>query len=299
MNPSREMAAIRATTARWWRWLMLGLVLLSACTREVGPEAIALQYARSLYAADLAQAYRLLSAEDQRAKDEQTFIRERGGVSRFALEVTRRLASFIEATQEEKTIRGERATIRLRLRLPDANAAEIVPLVLEWDERRLNALSQTERETIIQDLDRLHREHRIPMIEGDETFELVREASGWRVFLNWMAAVRVRFRTTVSDAIPIRVTVSPEQTTVKSGEQFQVTVRVKNLSSQDVVTRVGHRIEPKVFADSLALLQCPLFIPVTLHAGQTQEFVSEYLLLKDAPPDAKQFQVTYEFRQAK
>ena len=59
--------------------------------------------------------------------------------------------------------------------------------------------------------------------------------------------------------------------------------------------RVGHRIEPAAQASHLALLLCPLFVPVTLGPGQTQEFVSEYLLLADVPSDAKQFAVTYRF----
>jgi hypothetical protein len=54
-------------------------------------------------------------------------------------------------------------------------------------------------------------------------------------------------------------------------------------------------LEPETRGDSLALLQCALFLPVTLSAGESQEFVSEYLVLKDVPEDAKQFLVTYEF----
>jgi len=54
-------------------------------------------------------------------------------------------------------------------------------------------------------------------------------------------------------------------------------------------------VEPETRADSLALLQCPLLLPVTVSAGQSQEFVSEYVVLKDVPGGPKQFQVTYEF----
>ena len=34
---------------------------------------------------------------------------------------------------------------------------------------------------------------------------------------------------------------------------------------------------------------------MTLKPGQTEEFRSEYLLLKNVPGSTKQFQVTYEF----
>lgn len=281
-------------TARW-RVLTAAVLLLWSCTREAGPEGVALEYVRALYASDLVRAYRLISSEDRRVKSEAAFIQERGAASGFALEVTRQLASFIGATPVEKTIRGEGARIRLKLRLPDANAPDIAALAHEWNERRLNALSRAEREQITRKLNQLHEAQKIPMLEGEETFTLVREGSGWRVFLNWAGGVRVRFHAAMGEALPLQATVSPGEVLVTPGERVRVTVRAKNLSSRDIVVRVAHRTEPKAQADALALLQCPLFVPVTLETGQAQEFISEYVLLKDAPQEAKQFQVTYEF----
>ncbi len=272
----------------------VSLVLLG-CVREPGPEEVALQYARALYASDLVGAYRFIASEDRRVKDQATFRRERGEASGFALDVARQLASFIEATPVERTVRGTRATVRFKIRLPDANAPEMVALVGEWDERRLNALSGTEREKITGELNRLHRTRRMPMLEGEEAFELVREEAGWRVSLNFASGVRVRFQARALESLALRLTVSPEEARVVPGDRVRVTVRATNLSGQAARARVSHRVEPRTQADSLALLQCPLLVPLTLSAGQTQEFVSEYLVMKDAPQEAKEFQVTYEF----
>lgn len=272
----------------------VSLVLL-ACVREPGPEEVALRYARALYATDLAEAYRFIASEDRRVKDQATFRRERGEASGFALDVARQLASFIEATPVEKAVRGTRATVRFKIRLPDANAPEIVGLVGEWDERRLNALPRTEREKIPRELDRLREAGRIPMLDGEETFELVREGSAWRVSLNFASGVRVRFQARAPESLALRLTVSPEEARVVPGDRVRVTVRATNLSGQAARARVSHRVEPRTQADSLALLQCPLLMPVTLSAGQSQEFVSEYLVLKDAPQEVKEFRVMYEF----
>jgi len=274
---------------------LVGCILLASCARAPGPEEVALEYARALYASDAAHAYRLISAEDRRMKDEQMFLQERGTVKGFALEVGRQLASFITATPIEKTATGERTTVKLELRLPDANAPEIAALVYAWDERRLNALSKAEQRQIIQKLNDLHQARQLPMLEGEESFELVREASVWRVFLDWAHGVRVRFRASIKDAIPVDVTVSPGEVRATPGERVGVTVRVENRSRGDIVTRVGHRIEPRTQADALALLQCPLFVPVTLKAGEVEEFRSVYMVMKDVPDKAKEFQVTYEF----
>lgn len=276
--------------------LLAGLLAAGGCAGRPAPDSVALDYARALYAGDLAGTYRLLSAEDRRVKDERAFLQERDGPTGFALEVAKRLAAFIEGNAAETTVRGERATVRLTLRLPNANAPEIATLVHDWDEERLNTLSATERRQVTARLADLHRAGRIPMLEAEETVELVREDRGWRVFLNWAGGVRVRFgAATAGEAMPVRVTVSPEESRLRRGDRVWVTVRVTNLSGRAVTTRVRHRIEPEPQAHHLALLQCPLLLPVTLPAGGSEEFRSEYMLLPDLPEQTRGFEVTYAF----
>lgn len=279
-------------------WLIGAIFLLAGCARGAGPEDVALEYARSLYAGDAAGAYRLLSAQDRQAKDEATFLRERSHPTGFALELARKFASFIEATSMRRKSEGERVTVTLALGLPDANAPEIAGLVRGWDERRLNALSRVERRRTLKALGRLRRARALPTLEGQEAFELVREGPGWRIFLNLAGGVRVRFQAAVDDAVPLRVTVHPDEVLVNPGERVQVSVRVENPGTREIVARVGHRIEPASQAGFLAMLQCPLLLPVTVAAGQTDEFRSEYLVLKDVPAGAKRLQVTYEFARA-
>lgn len=274
--------------------LVLAVILLAGCAREA-PQDVALEYGRALYASDLEHAYRLLSTDDRRVKDEQTFRQDGGAATGFALEVSRQLASFIEPTAVETKIEGDRAKVRLKVRLPDANAPEVATLALKWDEGRLNALPQAEREHIKRRLDQLHHARQLPMLEGEETFELIREKGRWRVFLNWAGGVRVRFSAIERGKLPLQVTISPDVAVVQPGERFHVTLRATNQSARDIAARVTHRIEPKEQADSLALLQCPLLIPVALKPGESEEFRSEYLLLKDVPVQARHFEVTYEF----
>jgi hypothetical protein len=75
----------------------------------------------------------------------------------------------------------------------------------------------------------------------------------------------------------------------------RVTVRARNTGRGEVTTRVVHRVEPPHRADALALLQCPLLVPVRLAPGETREFVSEYLLLPDAAADVAALDVVYRF----
>lgn len=274
--------------------LVAGLAFV-ACGRTTSPEEVALAYARAVYATDASTTWRLVSEADRRVKDEETFRRQQRQVAGFAREVVGELARLITATPVRTAVTGDRASVTLKFRLPDGNAPAIRTLLLGWDVDRLATLADSERRRIKDTLGRLHREGGLPMIEGDETVELVREGPGWKVFLNWAGGIAVRFTATVGPETPLEVTLVPASVVLSPGERIRVTARARNTSRQEVTARVGHRIEPRDQAASLALLLCPLFVPVTLKPGQTEEFTSEYLLLADVARDARPFTVTYVF----
>lgn len=281
--------------ARRAPWIVATLVLLAGCMRPAPPEEVALRYGRAVYAADAKAIWRLVSTADQGVKDEAAFRRQQRQLRGVTREVVGLLAGFISASPVRMTIDGGQASVTLRFRIPDANAPEIRALVHDWDEDRLDRLVDAERARVRERLAELHRSGRLPTVEGDETIQLVREADGWRVFLNWAEGARVRFAASVDPALPLEATVTPASIVLAPGERVRVTVRATNTSSRDVTTRVGHRIEPGANARHLALLVCPLVVPVTLKPGATEEFASEYLLLADAPREARAFDVTYQF----
>lgn len=274
--------------------LALGL-LLAGCGRVASPEEVALAYGRAVYANDADAIWRLVSEADRRAKNEATFRRQQRELRGFTREVVLALAGLIGATPVTTDVTGHRARVTLGFRLPDANAPEIRTLMLAWDEDRLNRLPGTERARILDRLGQLHRGGRFPTVKGDETFDLVRENGRWRVFLNWAGGVRVRFEAAVDPGVPLRVTVTPNAAVLAPGERLRVTVRATNTGNREVTARVGHRIAPQAQATHLALVQCPLFVPVTLEPRETEEFVSEYLLLADVPADTRTLAVTYLF----
>jgi hypothetical protein len=279
---------------RLGRLLALGL-LLAGCGRAALPEEVALAYGRAVYANDAAAIWRLVSEADRRVKDEAAFRRQQRELRGFTREVVLALAGFIAATPVATDMTGDRARVTLGFRLPDANAPEIRALMLEWDEDRLDRLPATERSRIRERLDALARENSLPTIEGDETIQLVREAGAWRVFLNWAGGVRVTFDTAVDPGVPLDVKLSPPSIVLAPGERVRVSLRARNAGTGDLTTRASHRIEPAAEANHLALLQCPLLLPVRLAAGEMVEYESEYMLLTDAPKGVTAFTVTYRF----
>ena len=273
----------------------LELLFLVGCARSPAPEDVAVEYGRAIYRYDAGTIYRLASAADRRAKDEESVRAQVGAPTGFALDIVRHLALFIEAKPVDTRVSGNRATVSLKLTLPDANAPEIRTLARDWNETALDALSDSERVDVRRKLDELHERRRLPVVEGQETFELVKEDGGWRLVLDWGGAIPVRFGASTATIPAFDVTMTPVEIRAKPGESFRVTIRAKNVSGHEITTRVGHRITPEADANFLALLQCPLFLPATFKPGETKEFVSEYLLLKDTPDRVKAFRVTYEF----
>lgn len=276
-------------------WLLTLALLVAGCGRGPSPEEVALAYGRAVYASDAEAIWALVSAADRRVKDEATFRRQQHELRGFVREVMHQLAGFVAATPVRTAINGGRASTVLRFRLPDANALPLKELLHDWDERRLNALPEPERARIRDRLTALQREQALPFVEGEETIQLVNEDGRWRVFFNWAGGVRVSFAAAVDPEVPLQVTLTPNSAILAPGERLRVTVRATNTGHGEVTTRVGHGIAPEAQANHLALLQCPLFVPITLAPRETQEFVSEYLLLADVPADTRAFAVTYRF----
>jgi hypothetical protein len=251
------------------------------------------KYLKFLYARDIGQAYRFISTVDQRIKKRDDYVRERGAFTGFALEAARKLADLIEIRLLSQQLDGPRSRVKVALNLPDANG--VAPLLLDWDEQRLNLLPAPAQKKILLTIDDLARQNKLPMIKGEEEYVLVKENSKWKVFLNWAAGVRIKFAT-VLPADGVSAEPLARETVVRSGDLFTVGFKVKNLTAEQVVTRIAHHVEPKELTQYLDLVECALLLPVRLRPGEEQVYNSTYLVRGDLPDNAKAISVTYEFK---
>jgi hypothetical protein len=275
--------------------LILG-VLATASSREVSPETVAVEYVRALYARDLSQAYRLLSAQDREQKTEAAYVAEGDVPTGNVLSLARLLASFIEILSAEGKFSGDRAKVKLRLRLPDGNAPEVAALVRDWDVAALNALSNKEAERIRKDLDRLHRSGSLPTLEGEEAFELVKEPSGWRLVLHWARTIRVRFTARIPEGLSLQVDPLEQELLARPGQPLQMSIRLRNGSEQDLSLRIAHGIEPKDAAPFLVFLHCPLLLPVKLPPREGKGVSTSFMIADSVPEQTRDVQVTFLFR---
>jgi hypothetical protein len=262
--------------------------------RSSEPVAVLTKYLKHLYARDFRRAYRFISAADRELKTQNGYVRERGAFNGVALDAARKLSALIQIQPLTQSTDGSKTRVKIAMRLPDANG--VSDLLLGWDENRLNALPRSEQKKILAQIDDLIRNHKVPMIMGEEEFVLAQEGSQWKVFLDWATGVRVKFATAVPTNDVLVAQPTTKETIARSGDVFTVGFSVKNQSASEIMTRITHRVEPQEIAGYLDLVECALLLPVRLRAGEEQIFNSTYIVRGDLPDGAKALNVTYEFK---
>jgi hypothetical protein len=259
--------------------------------------AVIRNYVRATYARDFVAAYRFISAEDRNVRDMNRYVQQRGPYSGFILDAARKLSEFIEVgtLNAQESPRGVRVAIKYRV--PDPQ--KIAPLLLNWDPRRLNSLAAAERKQIIDALDQRKQQDSLEMSEGTETFELIREADEWRVFLNWAAGVKIPLKLDLSKSPDLDVVLSKNEFVLQPGDLFEIVLRIKNRAQQPVTVRIGHLVEPSPIADYLDFVQCGFLLPVTVQPDKEQEFSGTYMLRGSLPEGVRGLNLTYDFHQLK
>jgi hypothetical protein len=259
--------------------------------------AVIRNYVRATYARDFVAAYRFISAEDRNVRDMNRYVQQRGPYSGFILDAARKLSEFIEVgtLNAQESPRGVRVAIKYRV--PDPK--KIAPLLLNWDPRRLNSLPAAERKQIIDALDQRKQQDSLEMSEGTETFELIRAADEWRVFLNWAAGVKIPLKLDLSKSPDLDVVLSKNEFVLQPGDLFEIVLRIKNRAQQPVTVRIGHLVEPSPIADYLDFVQCGFLLPVTVQPDKEQEFSGTYMLRGSLPEGVRGLNLTYDFHQLK
>ena len=223
------------------------------------PRATLDAYLRATYARNFAVAYDYLSSADRQVRTRQNYVDSQGGYSGFTLEVARQLAGFMEIWSIDRQQSGGRLIMKVGYRVPAP--AELNELLLHWDEARLNALPIEMQKDIVAKLTARKRSVKLLNIEGQETVELVNEADGWKIHLDWAAGTRVLLTSQLSDSPRLDVRFATTEVIAKSDELFLVNVRIKNPSARTVTFTVDHLLEPPAIADDLQLVECGLLTP--------------------------------------
>ncbi|HUR71648.1 MAG TPA: hypothetical protein VMZ02_06660, partial [Candidatus Limnocylindrales bacterium] len=128
------------------------LLIRSMNTQSNRPLTAVDGYLRATYARDFAQVYEHLSSVDRHERPLQNFVNSQGPYSGFTLQVARQLAGFMEVWLIDRQDRNGRSVIKIGYRAPAP--AELNNLLFNWDQERLNNLSNDQQKQLLAELDR-------------------------------------------------------------------------------------------------------------------------------------------------
>ncbi|MGH7886243.1 MAG: cytochrome c oxidase assembly protein [Candidatus Binatia bacterium] len=249
-------------------------------------------YVKALYSRDFASAYRWISARDQDAKSADVYVKEQGSFAGFTRQLAGKLAGHIEVAGQP-VISGGRATVVVNLTLPDVE--KLAPLVLNWDEEKLNALSPAAQNALLATVDERKRQNAIPFTQTKESFELVNENNEWKIFVNWRSGVQVDVQLKLPDGVPLEVAAVNPTIRFQPGEPFTIRLRLKNPTEKELRARVMHNVEPKTLEKYLGVGDCGTFVPFRLAAGKADENNTTFLVWTNLPAEIKRFTMIYDF----
>jgi hypothetical protein len=253
------------------------------------------RYLAALYARDYGRVYSLLSAEDRKAKSRDEYLTENPSFSGASLDVARGLARMIELKDVRADINRERASVRFAFRAPDANNPAVQRLAQDFDAGRLATLSPNDRRAIAREFEELRAQNALPMIEGEDRVDLVKESGRWRVATNTAGAIRVRFSGEVKEGLAWDFRPLKDTVLARPGETLRVVYTATNRSGRIVTGKARHIDDPADAEKYLEIVQCFCFIRETLGPGETKEFPLVFRVTGAVPDSIKEFHLTYVF----
>lgn len=251
-------------------------------------------YLQAIHARDPRRAYGLISATDRSVRDESTHLYSQPRLEGFALELARTLAAGLDVRIIEQNVESDKARLEVFYRVPTGD--ELSAQLLDWNERKLDALRPAAKQRLAASLEDLKRQGKMITLEGRETFRLVREKNRWKIFLDWASRTRVIFKSRIPSGEELEVRFPRNDFLIAMNQPLQVDFTLKNRSRRPIVARLNHQIEPRRFADMVEMIACGSLAPVRLEPGETREFWSSYIL---AGMSAKsRLSIVYEFNVA-
>ena len=260
-------------------------------TEANAPLAVIRSYLKATYARDYRAAYGYISAADQSVRDENSYVQ--GEFTGFTARLAGKLADFMDLNLIDRSSEGDRSKIKVEYSVPAAE--DVSSLVWGWNAQKLNSLSPAEQTLLLDELGARNRSGDLARIQGQETFELVREGNAWKIFHDWADGTKVKVLTVLAEKSDVEIKPLQKEIITKGEEPFQVNLKINNRGSQRVVLAMRHLLEPPHAADYLEMIDCGLGQHVVLEGGTQQEFSMAYLLDPSVRKNFQELALTYEF----
>ena len=250
-------------------------------------------YLKASYARDYKNAYQYISFQDQLIWNEKSYASQSGSFTGFALELAQALADSMEIWVIDGKQDPRRARYKVGYRVPTAD--ELSSLVFDWDPDKLNALSRPQQQQLLETLGKMKKDGKMIMIEGQETFDLVSDKNGWKLFLDWASGIKITLKAYSAASNDIEARFLQNELIVKKDEPFQINLKITNRSKQPIIARIVHHVEPREMEKRIDMIACGALRPLALQPGDIQEVSSAYLIRDGLAPGGK-IGITYELK---
>jgi hypothetical protein len=260
-----------------------------------GPAAIVSSFLKATQARDFETAYSYISNADRIVQDKASYIQSEVGLRGFALDLSRRLTAGMSVWVIEQKISATKAHFEVGYRVPTAD--ELSSRLFDWNPDKLNRLSPVEQSALIEAVENLKKSPNKITLEGRETYDLVWQADGWKIYFDWTSRTRVNFTTPDSGSRELAVKFLRNNFLVKAEEPFQVDFRIANRTGREITTRLSHQFTPRRLAGNVDMIACGLLAPLRLGAHETRDLSSSYLLRGKLPAQTR-LVIIYDFSAA-
>lgn len=260
---------------------------------EEKPLQVVKAYLRASYARDYREAYLYISSLDRRVRDQNSFVRAQGSFSGFTLELAKKLAEDMELWVVEKQISSDRARYKVGYRMPAAE--ELSSLTFAWEPGKLNSLPPAGQKQLLQTLEKIKKDGKMIMTEGQETFDLVSDQGSWKIFFDWASGIKVTLKADSAPSNELEARFVQSDLIIKQNEPFQIALKVKNRGQRELVARIVHHLEPEETIDYVDMVACGALAPLVLRPGDEREISSAYVIRDGVRPNTP-LAITYEFK---
>ncbi len=257
------------------------------------PDEIALAYARVVYARDYAAAWEFVSASDKQYKTREQYLAENALFAGLEQDLAYTLAGWIQFTETNVQIDGDRATVITRVKAPNGNQPEVYEIL--QSAQRESELTSAGRQALFDRLQALYTAGQIEILEGDQTFTLAREPGGWRVVMDWAGAIVVQLTAEVSPDLPWDFYPLQAEVRALPGETLTAVYRATNRSDRTITGKARHFILPEEYEDYFTSIQCFCFIQQTLDPGKSQDMTLIFRIDYDVPAGVRELENKYVF----
>ncbi len=234
------------------------------------------KFLQASYARDYRSAYSYIAARDQHVWSKESYARRHRSLNGFALTLTQTLAARMEIWTITRQLGADRVRYEIGYRVPTAD--ELAPALLDWDEEKLNALSNAEQQQLLEKIQNLSKKPDAVRMNARESLNLIRENGRWKIFYDWASANKVKVKVAASRGSGINVLISGDEFMVKKSEPFDVNFTLTNRGHAPASVRLVHHIEPGSAEQRLEMIACGALLPITLQPGASQEITMSYLL---------------------